>query len=494
MQQLSIFFSLIFLTTPIYAQISEFKITASDATEGEQYGYSSGISGDYAVVGAWLDDDSVDNVGSAYVYKRIGESWIQETKLLSSDREAGDFFGTSVSISGDFIVVGVKNDDDNGANSGSAYIFKRSDIGWIQEAKLLPSDGAESDDFGWSVSISGDYTVVGAYQDDDNGLSSGSAYVFKRTGTIWNQEAKILPSDGAEIAQFGYSVSISGDYLVVGAPNDKQNGIAAGAAYVFKRTVTNWIQEAKLLPSDGAQIEGFGISVAISGNYIVIGKSFDSYNGTASGSAYIFKLSGGSWEEETKLLPSDGKADDNFGKAVSISGGYAVVTSRVGAAYIFNDSAGTWIQKKILIPSDTEEFIGFGRSVSIDGDNIIVGSHLDDEVGINSGSAYIYGGFTPPISIDGENARLTSNFSLYQNYPNPFNPITNINYSLSQSGDVILVIYNLLGEEVFRFVNGIQSAGEYNISWNASNFASGIYFYRLQAGDFVQIRKMLLLK
>ena len=170
------------------------------------------------------------------------------------------------------------------------------------------------------------------------------------------------------------------------------------------------------------------------------------------------------------------------------------MTTRVGAAYVFKDSAGTWIQKKILIPSDTEEFIGFGRSVSIDGDNIIVGSHLDDEIAINSGSAYIYGGFTPPISIDGENARLTSNFSLYQNYPNPFNPITNINYSLSQSGDVILVIYNLLGEEVFRFVNGIQSAGEYNISWNASNFASGIYFYRLQAGDFVQIRKMLLLK
>ena len=148
MQQLSIFFSLIFLATPIYAQkINEFKITASDATAGEQYGYSSGVSGDYAVVGAWLDDDSVDNVGSAYVYKRIGESWIQETKLLSSDREAGDFFGISVAISGDLLVIGVRNDDDNGLSSGSAYVFNRTDTIWEEEAKLVPSDGAADDTF-----------------------------------------------------------------------------------------------------------------------------------------------------------------------------------------------------------------------------------------------------------------------------------------------------------------------------------------------------------
>jgi len=188
---------------------------------------------------------------------------ISEFKITASDGAAGDEFGISVSISGDYVIVGAQADDDNGDYSGSAYVFKHTDTTWTQQAKLLASDGAAGDEFGWSVSISGDYAIVGAQADDDNGSGSGSAYVFKRTGTNWAQEAKLLPSDGEAFEFFGRSVSISGDYVVVAAVSDDANGDGSGSAYVFKRTDTTWTQQAKLLASDGAAGDWFGTSVSI---------------------------------------------------------------------------------------------------------------------------------------------------------------------------------------------------------------------------------------
>ena len=432
------------LTEPAYAQISEFKITASDGAADDLFGLSVSISGDYAVVGAVLDDDNGDQSGSAYMFKRTGTNWTQEAKLLPSDGAADDLFGVSVSISGDYTVVGAWLDDDNGDQSGSAYIFKRIGTSWVQEAKLLASDGATNDQFGWSVSISGDYAILGARGDDDNGNNSGSAYVFKRTGTSWVHEAKLLPFSGAAFDDFGVSVSILDDYVIVGAMEDNLNRDRSGSAYVFKRTGTSWQQEAKLLASDGADRDLFGVSVSISGDYAVVGAHYNDINGDRSGSAYVFKRAGTSWAQEAILLPSDGEGGDLFGLSVSISGDFAVV--------------GAW------------------------GDDT------------RSGSAYLYNGFTPSVGVESERAGLPAEFTLSQNYPNPFNPVTKIEYSLPVKSEVRLIIYNLLGKEVARLVDGNMTAGNHQVTWDASNVSSGIYFYQLQAGDFVRTRKMVLLK
>ena len=390
------------ITRPVYMQISEFKITASDGAADDWFGWSVSISGDYAVVGANADDDKGTNSGSAYIFKRTGTSWAQEAKLLSSDGAANDFFGESVSISGDYAVVGAWADDDNGDNSGSAYIFKRSGTSWAQEVKLLPSDGAFNDQFGSSVSISGDYAVVGARADDDEGTNSGSAYVFKRSGTSWAQEAKLLPFDGASNDLFGNSVSISGDYAVVGAKFDDDNGSLSGSAYVFKRTGTSWAQEAKLLASDGAVEDQFGFSVSISGDYAVVGAQWDDDNGSSSGSAYVFKRTGTSWAQEAKLIPSDGAAGDFFGESVSISGDYAVVGAHLdsdnggfsGSAYLFKRNGTTWQQEAKILASDGAAADRFGFSVSISGDYVVMGAYEDNDNGGSSGSAYIYSGST----------------------------------------------------------------------------------------------------
>jgi len=286
------------------------KLLASDGAYRDYFGLSVAIDGDYAIIGAYRDDDNGDMSGSAYIFTRSGTAWTEQAKLLASDGAAGDYFGRSVSIDGDSVIVGAYWDDDNGDESGSAYIFTRSGTAWTEQAKLLASDGAADDRFGVSVSIDGDYAIVGAHWDDDNGEWSGSAYVFKRDGTVWTEQAKLLASDGAASDNFGVSVSISGDYAIIGALWNEDNGVDSGSAYVFKRDGTVWTEQAKLLASDGAEYDCFGRSVSIDGDYAILGTYGDDDNGEWSGSAYVFKRDGTAWTEQAKFLASDGAEYD----------------------------------------------------------------------------------------------------------------------------------------------------------------------------------------
>jgi len=214
--------------------VEEQKLLASDGAADDRFGDSVSISGNVALVGAELDDDKGTDSGSAYVFRWSGGSWVEEQKLLASDGAADDRFGSSVSISGNVALVGAELDDDKGTDSGSAYVFRWNGSSWLEEQKLLASDGAGSDYFGSSVSISGNVALVGAYLDDDNGTYSGSAYVFRWNGSSWVEEQKLLASDGAADDRFGDSVSISGDMALVGAFWDDDNGTDSGSAYVFE--------------------------------------------------------------------------------------------------------------------------------------------------------------------------------------------------------------------------------------------------------------------
>ena len=294
----------------------------------------------------------VDDRGAQYPLTI--DPFIQQVKLTASDGATNDYFGVSVSVSGDTIVVGAESDDDNGHHSGSAYVFVMPNGGWAdmtETAKLTASDGAANDNFGESVSVSGDTIVAGAYGDDDNGSLSGSAYVFVRPSGGWSeatQTAKLTASDGTADDHFGISVSMSGDTIVVGASNT-YDGTATGSAYVFEKPSGGWsdtTQTAKLTASDGAAEDNFGWSVSVSGDTIVVGAVDDDDNGDGSGSAYVFEKPSGGWSDATqtaKLADIDGAADDDFG----------------------------W-------------------SVSVSGDTIVVGAPYDDDNGTSSGSAHVY--------------------------------------------------------------------------------------------------------
>ena len=228
--------------------------------------------------------------------------------------------------------------NDIGEDSGSAYVFRFDSTDWFQEVKLLPSDGAAGDYFGYSVTISGDTAIIGAIFDDDNGENSGSAYVFHFNGSNWNQQAKLLSSDSNGGEYFGCSVAVSGDAAVIGAIFDDHNDIVTGSAYVFRYSGANWAQEAKLLASDGKMLGYFGYSVAISGDIVVVG----AYNSCA---AYMFQYNGSNWNQEAKLRASDSMAGDDFGYAVAISGDIALIGADCddhgsGSAYLFGPQRG----------------------------------------------------------------------------------------------------------------------------------------------------------
>ena len=356
-------------------------LLASDGKAGDHFGYSVSISGDYALIGAVLDSRYL---GSAYIFKRNGIVWSEQALLLPS---GGSYvFGISVSIDGDYALVGAMADNGNAQNSGATYIFKRDGTTWPQQSKLYATDGASQDEFGFSVSICGDYAIIGAPKDDDNGDCSGSAYVFIRSGTSWTQQAKLLPLDGTSEDFFGWSVSIKGDYAIVGAINDSENGYLAGAAYIFKRNGTTWSQQDKLL---GNSWNYFGYSVSIDGDYALIG-------GMWGNKAYIFKREGTNWIEQQELTASTSTND--FGSSVSLDGDQAIIGApgdseygnQSGAAFIFKRSGSTWIELVKLLPSEGAIQDSFGYSVSIDSDYTIIGVVEDDDNGDNSGSAYVF--------------------------------------------------------------------------------------------------------
>ncbi len=387
----------------IYA-LPERKINAGDAEALDEFGLSVSISGDYAIVGARHESPGgVNGAGSAYIYHRSGNNWTQQAKIVAGDAEEEDRFGKSVSISGDYAIVGALWEDPGGLDrAGSAYIFHRSGENWTQQAKITASDAESGDWFGVGVCINGDYVAVGARYENPGGVdAAGSAYIFHRSGENWTQQAKINASDVESWDSFGVSVSINGDYVIVGAPWEDPGDVSrAGSAYIFHRSGENWTQQAKITAADPGTDDYFGNTVSISGDYALVGAQYEDPDIYNAGSAYIFHRSGASWTQQAKIGAADAGSSDEFGGLVSIDGDYAIVGANnedpggvynAGSAYIFHRSGASWTQQAKISAGDGEDSDHFGFSVSINGDYAAVGAWAGDAGEVqDAGSAYIY--------------------------------------------------------------------------------------------------------
>ena len=366
---------------------TESKLLASDGAAGDQFGYSVSISGDTAIVGAYNKNSGT---GAAYIFVSSGSAWVQQAKLTASDAAVGDYFGYSVSISGDTAVVGAFRKTVYGiSQAGAAYVFTRSGSTWSQQEllEIKPGDSSiyqqPNDWFGYAVSISGDTLVVGTPAKNSD---TGTAYVFTRSGSAWSLQTALNPLDVTSI--FGYSVSLSGSTAVIGSPG-------TGAAYVFTGSGANWSQQAKLNSSDVPGGGDFGHSVSLSGDTVVVGADFNNSN---TGAAYVFTRSGVTWSQQQKLTAADAASSDYCGSAVSISGDTAVIgasgkdTSR-GACYIFVRSGSTWSQQTKLSATDGASYDYFGGSVSLDGDTAVIGASWKSS---GTGAAYVYNNSSAP--------------------------------------------------------------------------------------------------
>ena len=387
-------------------QIDPSKLTAADGLRGDEFGYSVAVDGNTAVIGAYQDDhtdddsNTIDNAGSAYVFTKVSGVWRQLAKLTASDGDTSDEFGYSVAVDGDTIVVGAHLDDhtdgdgDTDDDEGAAYVFTKPANGWAdmtQTAKLTAFGAAASDEFGISVAVDGDTILVGAHQNDSN---KGAAYIFTEPFTGWansSETGKLIASDGAANDEFGISVAVHGDIAVIGA---RQDDTRNGSAYVFTRVSGVWSQEAKLIASDGAANDEFGISVAVDGDTILVGAH---QNDSNKGAAYVFTKVSGVWKHVAKLTADDGAANDEFGISVAVDGDTIVVGAHQdddkddlsGSAYVFTrDSAGGWRQREKLTASDGEAGDRYGYSVGVSGDTVVVGAYSDDSNEANTGAAY----------------------------------------------------------------------------------------------------------
>ena len=367
------------LVSPVWAltPIEVAKLTASDEQTiyNDQFGRSVAVNGDTALIGALTDPDKAWFGGASYLFTRSGGVWIEQAKLISSDAADFDLFGISVALDGDTALIGA---------SGDAYVFVSNGGEWIEQAKITASDSAEWDDFGVGVALEGDTALIGASRDEDNGTGSGSAYVFTRSGEEWIEQAKLTASDGAELDLFGSAVALESDTALIGAYLDDDNGTESGSAYIFTRSGGEWTEQAKLTASDGAAKNWFGNAVALDDDTALIGSP-------NRGSAYIFTRSGEEWIEQAKLTASDGAELDLFGSAVALDGDTALIGSRNrGSAYVFTRSGGEWTEQAKLTASDSQIWNYFGLSVALHGDTALIGARGDDGNGSARGSVYIF--------------------------------------------------------------------------------------------------------
>ena len=376
------------------------KLIASDGSMRDHFGRSVAIGGDVAFIGATghVHEDGAGS-GSVYISHFDGSAWTEETELLASDGVSGDAFGFAIGLSGNVLVVSAPYDDDNAENAGSAYVFRLMGGTWVEEAKLAASVPLPVELFGWSVAISDDVVIVGTRHEVSDPLH-GAAYIYRYDGSTWAEEGRLVPADAAPGDAFGWSVAISGDVAVISAPADDDNGESSGSVYIYQYDGSTWYEADKLLASDGAIDDNFGIAVAFDGNAALIGAHLDDDNGGGSGSAYVFRFDGATWNEEAKLLAWDGDSVDMFGRPLAINGNVAVIGAKSdedngslsGSAYVFRFDSSEWIGEAKILPSDGHSGDEFPHFVALSDDRLIAGKMFDDVHGLNSGSAYFFHG------------------------------------------------------------------------------------------------------
>jgi len=340
------------------------QLTASDGVRGDQFGVSVSIVGGSIAIGA---SGKSSGRGAVYVFVQSGTAWSQQAVLTAADGASGDAFGGSVSMSGSTVLVGAGN---KGSGRGGAYVFANTNGGWSQQATLSPSDAAAGDAFGNAVALNVDTAVVGALG-KNNG--QGAVYVFVRSSNAWSQQTKFAPSDLASDAQFGVSVAVNADTVVAGI-NSKS--FATGAAYVFVRSGTIWNQQAKLGSPSDSGANAFGTAVAIIGDTLLCNEPANSQE---FGEAYVFVRSGTTWTPQPKLTASDGAIGDVFGTTMALSSNTALFGSpnhgnSKGEAYAFVQSGPTFVQQAVLNGAGTSTADSFGTSVSVSGGTAVVGA------------------------------------------------------------------------------------------------------------------------
>lgn len=512
------------------------KVTSPDRAENDEFGVSVSIFNDYALVGSWYQNDTISDsiivkeAGAVYCYKKDeANNWVMKQKISASDPDSNHWFGRSVSIYDTYCVIGSTGNttDSNGGNkifrSGAAYIFELDNDGnWTEIQKIVSSDRGQEEAYGYSVALDENYLVVGNYRDsqdeygEDSIYFAGSAFIYERDeNNLWNEVQKVVASDRDYSDLFGNEVSISGNYLIVGAVYEDEDANGnntlsnAGSAYIFERDdLGNWNEIQKIAASDRSYNTRFGFSVSVFDEYAIVGANFD-YKGlpgmdslSGAGSAYVFERnSNGSWYEVQKIAASDRSAMDHFGSSVSQSGETVLISAAGeadgngggipapdgGSAYIFEYDDGNWSEMQKIAATDRDTADYFGFSTSIYGNSIVIGALREDEDSngqntiSNAGSAYFFEATSTGIIVP---EPIEAKIILY---PNPAQD----NITISNPKEMELneaCIYNM-GGTMIKTINLTNMGKQKTI--DVSDLIGSAYIILIK-GENVRITKQLI--
>lgn len=366
-------------------------IAPGDPLVGGDFGLAVGIWGDAIIVGARRATGVEALSGAAYVFRELEGVWGEEVKLFDDEGHMLDEFGQAVAIGPDIAAVGSPASNETGA----VFVYRFNEEAWGLDEKVTPADGEPLDFFGASVALNGDQLVVGATRDSENDVSAGSVYVFEFDGRNWIQVDKLLTDDGAGDDAFGI-VSVDADVIAVGAQG---HAAKSGAVYVFRfdEGSGSYLLEVKLAPEELEPGDRFGV-VGLVGNRLIVGAPGDDDAATNAGAAYVFQYVGGQWTQVDKLTAADPDTGDEFGSAVATRARIAVIGARsddeggtnAGAAYLFRLVASDWTQEAKIIASDSgvsDLFAGSLGSIALAQDEAVIGAPTN---GNGQGTAYVF--------------------------------------------------------------------------------------------------------
>jgi hypothetical protein len=358
------------------------QVTAPDAGQFDNFGHATAVSGDVAVIGAWLHDHGgISQMGAAYVFRRTPSGWEFEQELLAADGTAGMRYAAAVSISDDTIVIGAPYSRGAFSYQGAVYVYVRTAGTWTLQQQLGSSHAETDGLFGRSVAISGDVMFISANEEP-----FGNVYVFERENRVWTERNRFV-SPTEEGDYFGTALAVSGETALVGGPDDSE-APEPGSVYVYERGTSGWALAQELDPVTGGI--RFGASVSISGDVAAIGSSHDNDLGMLRGSVYVFARTGGTWALQQRVFANASMPLTYFGAALAVSGNRMLVGSGSNAAVVFERQGATWTE--IERPAHTSpNLAGYGQAVALDGDVAAVGAPKDAKAAYEGGSTYLFG-------------------------------------------------------------------------------------------------------
>ncbi len=498
------------------------KVLSSDGVLGDQFGAAVAVSGRRAIVGAHNSDARALNGGAAYFYEESNGIWTQMQQVLPGGLDANDLFGQSVWIDANLAIVGAREDDDRGLNAGAAYVYRFDGSAWIEEQKLTGSDTEAGDEFGDAVVVDGDLVMVSARYADGALSNAGAVYVFEYDGDSWEELQILSVSTSSTDLQFGNHLALHADVAVIGAYGDDANGVNAGAAYLFERSGALWNERQRLTAADADAGDMFGVWLGISGQTVLIGAREDDEAASDAGAAYVFTRCGNEdWTQEAKLMAPDAAAGDKFGEHLAIDGKRIVVGASPhdagalngGAAYLFDYANGIWTPTDKFYPCGLDDHDHFGTAVGISGDQLIFGAHGDDDQGSSAGAVYLLNRacatlVAPAANLETPNGNPTAIHNddlaignapdaqpaLYPSVPNPARQQLTIPYYLPATGGAAeIVLRDNLGRRLG--VYPLQAKGAAQLLIDASQLTPGAYRYSLLVdGRPVATRSLVLIR